>query len=45
MKTSESDRQVNRNTYPDAVTCDMMCLIGPTSGQLAPSNHWLLEES
>ena len=36
MKTSESDRKVNRNIYPDAVTFDRMRLIGPKSGQLGP---------
>ena len=29
MKTSDSDPKVNRNIYPDAVTCDRMSLIGP----------------
>ena len=29
MKTSDSDLKVNRNMYPDAVTCDRMRLIGP----------------
>ena len=33
-KTSDSDRKVNRNIYPDAVTRDRMCLIDPKSGQL-----------
>ena len=33
-ETSDSDRKVNRNIYPDAVTCDRMRLIGPKSGQL-----------
>ena len=34
MKTSDGDLKVNRNIYPDAVTCDRMRLIGPKSGQL-----------
>ena len=29
-KTSDSDRKVNRNIYPDAVTLDRMRLIDPT---------------
>ena len=45
MKTSDSDLKVNRNIYPDAVTCDRMRLIGPKSGQLGPINRRLLEES
>ena len=45
MKTSDSDLKVNQNTYPDAVTCDRMRLIGPKCGQLGPINHCLLEES
>ena len=28
-ETSDSDRKVNRNIKPDAVTCDRMSLIGP----------------
>ena len=36
MKASDSDLKVNRNIYPDAVTCDRMRLIGPKSGQLGP---------
>ena len=36
---SDSDRKVNRNIMPDAVTCDKMCLIGPKSGQLGPIRH------
>ena len=28
MKTSDSDLKVNRNIYPDAITCDRMRLIG-----------------
>ena len=43
MKTSDSDLKVNRNIYPDAVTCDRMRLIGPKSGQLGPTNHCLLK--
>ena len=38
MKTSDSDLKVNRNIYPDAVTCDRMRLIGPKSGQLGPTD-------
>ena len=34
MKTSDSNLKVNRNTYPDAVTC--MRLIGPKFDQLGP---------
>ena len=45
MKTSDSNLKVNRNIYPDAVTCDRMRLIGPKSGQLRPINYCLLEES
>ena len=33
MKTSDSDLKVNRNIYPDAVTCDMVRLIGPKCDQ------------
>ena len=40
---SDSDLKVNRNLYPDAVTCDRMRLIGPKSGQLALISHCLLE--
>ena len=36
MKTLDSDLKVNRNIYPDAVTCDRMCLIGPKYDQLGP---------
>ena len=36
MKTSGSDLKVNRNIYPDAVTCDRMRLIGPKCDQLGP---------
>ena len=43
-KTSDSDRKVNRNVYPDAVTLDRMRLIDPKSGQLGPIHHCLLEE-
>ena len=42
MKTSDSDLKVNRNIYPDAVTCDRMRLIGPKTGQLGPINHCVL---
>ena len=45
MKTSDSKRKVNRNIRPDAVICDMMCLIGHKCDQLGPINHCLLEES
>ena len=45
MKKADSNLKVNRNIYPDAVTCDRMHLIGPKSGQLRPINHYLLEES
>ena len=38
-KTSDSDRKVNRNIYPDAVTRDRMRLIDPKSGQLEPIHH------
>ena len=34
MNTSDSDLKVNRNIYPDAVTCDRMRLIGPKCDQL-----------
>ena len=37
MKTSDNDLKVNRNIYPDAVTCDRMRLIGPKCDQLGPS--------
>ena len=38
MKRSDSDLKVNRNTYPDVVTCDRMRLIGPKCNQLGPIN-------
>ena len=38
MKTSDSDLKVNRNIYPDAVTCDRMRLTGPKCDQLGPIN-------
>ena len=38
MKMSDSDLKVNRNIYPDAVTCDRMRLIGPKCDQLGPIN-------
>ena len=43
-KTSDSDRKVNRNIYPDAVTRDRMRLIDPKSGQLEPIHHcsWMV---
>ena len=41
-KTSDSDRKVNRNIYPDAVTCDRMRLLDPKSGQLEPIHHCCL---
>ena len=43
-KTSVSDRKVNRNIYPDAVTCDRILLIDPKSGQLEPIHHCCLVE-
>ena len=43
-KTSDSDRKVNRNIYPDAVTRDRMRLIDPKSGQLEPIHHCCLVE-
>ena len=36
--TSDSDLKVNRNIYPDAVSCDRMRLIGPKCHQLGPIN-------
>ena len=45
LKLLCSDLKINRNIYPDVVTCDKMRLIGPKSGQLGPINHCLLEES
>ena len=44
MKTSDSDLKVNRNIYPDAITCNRMRLIGLKCDQLGPINHCLLEE-
>jgi len=41
----DSDLKVNRNIYPDAVTCDRVHLIGHKSGQLGLFNRCLLEES
>ena len=43
-KASDSDRKVNRNIYPDAVTRDRMHLIDPKSGQLEPIHHCCLVE-
>ena len=43
-KTSDSGRKVNRNIYPDAVTCDRMRLIDPKSGLLEPIHHCCLVE-
>ena len=43
-KTSDSDRKVYRNIYPDAVARDRMRLIDPKSGQLEPIHHCLVEE-
>ena len=43
-KISDSDRKVNRNIYPDAVTHDRMHLIDPKSGQLEPIHHCCLVE-
>ena len=42
--TSDSDRKVSRNIYPDAVTLDRMRLIDPKRGQLRPIHHCLVEE-
>ena len=36
MKTSDTDLKVNRNIYPDSVTCDRMRLIGHKCDQLGP---------
>ena len=41
---SDSDRKVNRNIYPDAVTRDRMRLIDPKSSQLEPIHHCCLVE-
>ena len=38
MQASDSDLKVNRNIYPDAVTCDRMRLIGPKCDQLGTIN-------
>ena len=38
-ETLESDLKINRNTYPDAVSCDRICLNGPKSGKLGPNNQ------
>ena len=38
MKTSDSDLKVNRNIYPDAITCDRMRLIGPKCDELGHIN-------
>ena len=43
MKTLDSDLKVNRNVYPDAVTCNRMRLIGPKCDQLGPSNFVYLK--
>ena len=43
-KTSDSDRKVNRDIYPDAVTLDRMRLVDPKSGQLGPIHRYLVEE-
>ena len=43
-KTSDSDRKVNRNIYPDAVTRDRMRLIDLKSGRLEPIHHCCLVE-
>ena len=43
-KTSDSDRKVDRNIYPDAVTRDRMRLIDLKSGQLGPIHDCLVEE-
>jgi len=36
MTMSDSDLKVNRNIYPNPVTCDRMHLIGPKCDQLGP---------
>ena len=43
-KASDSDRKVNRNIHPDAVTRDRMRLIDPKSGQREPIHHCCLVE-
>ena len=43
-KTSDSDRKVNRNIYPDAATRDRMRLIDPKSGQQEPIHRCCLVE-
>ena len=40
---SDSDRKVDRNIYPAAVTRDGIRLIDPKSGQLGAIRHCLLE--
>ena len=42
---SDSDLKVNRNIYPDALTCDRMRLIGHMCDQLGPISRCSLEES
>ena len=44
-ETSDSERKVSRNIYPDADTCDRMRLTGPECPQLGPIYHCLFEES
>ena len=43
VKTSDSNLKVNRNVYPDAVTCDRMRLIGPKCDQLGPITIFYLK--
>ena len=43
-KTPDSDRKVNRNICPDAVTHDRMRLIDPKSGKLEPIHYCCLVE-
>ena len=42
---SDSDLKVNRKIYPDAVTCDRMCLIGSKCDQLGPITIVYLKSS
>ena len=39
MKTSDRGLKVNRNIFPDAVTCNRMRLTGPKCDHLGPINH------
>ena len=43
MKTPDNDLKVNRNIYPDAVTCERMRLIGPKCDQPGPINKVYLK--